>query len=517
MKRLIFIFLTIVLMFSLSLGRIITIVNDETYLVLKNNSKKTVSFDNIRGTIFDCNSVRLTNCEYEYFAVVPPTKKGINAVENYIDETNRKTLSSGFPIKVKVDEKFESNDIVKLKIPKRYHSTASHIIGYCDENGDGICGIEQSYNSYLKRETIKVSFDTDASGKVISSNNKSVSNFYEGNGIMLTIDKSLQTICETVAKEENLEKGAIVVLENATSKIRALVSLPSYDQNNISSYLDSDASPFYNRTLASYNCGSVFKILVSACALYYDIDLVNYCKGKVTVGDTTFNCMSTHKITTMKKALEVSCNCYFIKLGQKIGAKRLISFAKSFGFGNEISLCDSLVSTGANLPDEKVLEKFSAELANFSFGQGVVMTSPLHIAAMISCIANDGKYLKPTLIEGETNENGKLITKSSNVLPTYLLTSNDAKRLQEYMINSVENGTGKQAKPKSAGAGGKTATAQTGIYDKSGNAVYQTWFGGFYPAKTPIYTIVVLVENGVSGSETAAPIFKKITDKIYGI
>ena len=517
MKRIIFIFLTVILMFSISLGRIITIINDETYLASKNNSKKTVSFDNIRGTIFDCNSNRLTNCEYEYFAVVPPNSNGITSAKNYIDDTDRKTLLSGFPVKVKVDEKFESQNIIKLKIPKRYSNIASHIIGYCDENGDGICGIEQSYNEYLKQNSIKVSFDTDANGKVINSSNKSVSDSNTSGGLMLTIDKSLQTICENVAKEEKIEKGAIIVLENATSKIRAMVSLPSYNQNDISSSLDSDASPFYNRALASYNCGSVFKLLVSACALYYDINLVHYCKGEITVGDTKFNCINSHKFTTMKKALEVSCNCYFIKLGQKIGAKRLVSFAKSFGFGNEISLCDSLVSTGANLPDEEDLVNIPAELANFSFGQGVIMTSPLHIATMISCIANDGKYFKPTLIEGKTNENGKLITKSKSTLPTYLLTKEDAKTLQEYMINCVEKGTGKKAKPKSAGAGGKTSTAQTGIYDKSGNAVYQTWFGGFYPAKTPVYTIVVLVENGVSGGATAAPIFKKITDKIYGI
>ncbi len=517
MKRIIFVFVSVVLLFCLSLGRIISIINDETYLASNNNSKKTISFNNIRGTIFDCNGVRLTNCEYEYFAVVPPSAKAINEVKNYIDDSDRKTLSTGFPIKIKVDEKFFSKNIAKLKIPKRYSQIASHIIGYCDENGDGICGIEQSFNTYLKRDDIRLSFDTDAMGNVISSNSKSITESNEGNGLMLTIDKSLQTICETVAKEEGLEKGAIIILENATSKIRALVSIPSYDQNNISSSLDSDASPFYNRALAAYNCGSIFKLLVSACALYHNINLVHYCKGTTTIGDTDFNCMSAHKFTTMKKALEVSCNCYFIKLGQKIGAKRLLSFAKSFGFGSEISLCNSLKSTGAILPDEKDLTQFPAELANFSFGQGVVMTSPLHIATMISCIANGGKYYKSTLIEGKTNENGRLITNSKATLPTYLLTQKDAEKLQKYMINSVENGTGKRAKPKSAGAGGKTATAQTGIYDKSGNAVYQTWFGGFYPAKTPVYTIVVLVENGVSGGDTAAPIFKKITDKIYGI
>ena len=516
MKRIIYVYLALILCFSLGVGRIISLNFDEVYSVVADNSRKSTKIGDVRGTIFDCNGVRLTNEEYEYFVAVPPTAEGVNAVADFIDENDRKTLATGFPVSVKVNEQFYSDSVVKVKIPKRYNGIAAHIIGYCDENGDGICGIEKSYNEILKGKTIKVSFDTNAIGEVISNTGQVENDVgYAGNGVMLTIDKSVQQICETVAKKY-IEKGAIVVLENATGKIRACVSMPEYNPNDVSSSLDSPSSPFYIRTLGAYNCGSVFKLCVAAAALYYDVDFSTSCNGSITVGDTTFNCLGKHKRVDLKNALAVSCNCYFIELGQKIGAKKLLSFAKSMGFSTEISLCSSLVSTGASLPELSDLQQRAAELANFSFGQGVIMTSPLQIASMIQCIANEGKLIKPTLVEGETDENGKLITIAKNTLPTYILSKDDSNTLSEYMVNVVENGTGISAKPRNSGAGGKTATAQTGIYDKEGNAVYQTWFGGFYPAKNPQYTIVVLCENGESGSKTAAPVFKEIADGIYG-
>jgi len=517
MKRLIFTYVCFCLMFLLAIGRCFYIVNNKTFTANVNNSKKQVDFGFSRGAIFDCNKVKLTNAEDEYFVAVAPNSQNANAVKDYLDEEGRKTLSMGFPIKIKVDEKFENNNVIKLKIPKRYSGIASHIIGYCDSEGNGICGVEQSFNDILKGQKISVSFNTDVNGKIIANKQEITNNTeLQQKGVMLTIDKSIQDICETTAKE-HLKKGAIVVLENKTGKIKALVSTPTYNPNNISASLDSNASPFFNRALAAYNCGSVFKILVAAAALYYDINLTYFCNGNLTIGDTTFGCIQKHNFTTMKKAIALSCNCYFIKLGQKIGAKRLLSFAKSFGFGNEISLMNSLVSTGANLPDEQTLTNIPADLANFSFGQGVLLTSPLHIASMIACVANDGKYISPTLVEGITNNKGEILKKFKQQLPTYLLTKDDATTLQKYLVNAVEKGTGKAAKPTFTGAGGKTATAQTGIYEKNGKAVYQTWFGGFYPDENPVYTIVVLCENGNSGSKSAAPVFKKIADGIYGI
>ena len=166
-----FTYLCLILAFGLAVCRIAFITTNKTYTALANNSKKVVDFGFLRGTIFDCNKVRLTNCQDEYFVAVAPNSNNLNLVNNYLDETDRNTLLSGFPIKIKVDKNFNAKGLVKLKIPKRYENTASHIIGYCNSEGDGICGIELGFNRYLKGQKVTVEFNTDVNGKVVSTTN----------------------------------------------------------------------------------------------------------------------------------------------------------------------------------------------------------------------------------------------------------------------------------------------------------------------------------------------------------
>ena len=82
------------------------------------------------------------------------------------------------------------------------------------------------------------------------------------------------------------------------------------------------------------------------------------------------------------------------------------------------------------------------------------------------------------------------------------------------MISVVEEGSGVNAKPEKGGAGGKTASAQTGQLDGDGNEIIHAWFVGFYPAEKPRYAIAVFAEGMESGSDFAAPVFKKICDEI---
>ncbi|MBR6736250.1 MAG: stage V sporulation protein D, partial [Oscillospiraceae bacterium] len=95
-----------------------------------------------------------------------------------------------------------------------------------------------------------------------------------------------------------------------------------------------------------------------------------------------------------------------------------------------------------------------------------------------------------------------------------VFSAGSASTVREMMISVVKNGSGKEAAPQKGGAGGKTASAQTGQYDENGAEIVHAWFAGFYPENEPRYTIVVFVEGGDSGSEAACPVFKKIADGI---
>lgn len=513
MKRIIFVFLSLIICFTLCSIKFILVGNNKSYASASLKNSKTLKIASLRGTIFDCNSKRLTNSSYERFALIPDGFDKIAPISRFLSESDREALGNNLPIKIKISNGFYSKSITCISVPKRYDGIASHIIGYCDGASNGICGIEKSFDNILKGYDIKARFIGDSLGRTSGKAKIEGSTNYKGNGVMLTIDKDIQKLCDEVAKE-NMGKGAIIVLETKTGKIKGITSAPDFDPYDIESALDSPSSPFFNRSLSAYNCGSIFKLCIAAASLYYNIDLKYDCKGFESCGKNRFNCLSKHKTVDLNKALQVSCNCYFIKLGQKIGAKKLYEFASLLGFGREIKLTDDIISAGANLPDISELEQKPSELALFSFGQGSLLTSPLQIASMIQCIANNGQMITPSLIEGITDCNGKIINKEKQKLPSYILDKKDAEKLVEYMINCVEKGTGKKAFPENGGAGGKTATAETGIYDKNGKTVTQTWFGGFFPKKNPKYCIVVLAENGVSGGQTCAPIFKILADGI---
>lgn len=516
MKRVIFVFLSLIICFSLGGIRFFTIGTNQSYASASLGNSKSIKLTSLRGTIFDCNSKKLTDTSFEKYALIPANFNGIETVNRFLSENDRKNLSNNIPIKVLVNNSFYSKNITCVSVPKRYSGLSSHIIGYCDSKGNGVCGIEKSYNSVLKGYDIKARFVCDSLGRTTGKAKLSGDPDYKGEGIMLTLDRDIQKICDKTAKEY-IKKGAVIVLETKSGKIRGITSSPDFDAYNIESALDSPSSPFFNRAVSSYNCGSIFKLCVAAASLYYNVSLDYNCKGNERCGENVFNCLSKHKKVDLDKALQVSCNCYFIKLGQKIGAKRLYEFAEFIGFGKEIKLTDDIISSGANLPDVSELTEKPSELALLSFGQGSLMTSPLQIASMIQCIANSGKRIVPSLVEGITDSDGRIIKREKKKLPTYILDKDKADKLTGYMINCVKSGTGKKAMPKTGGAGGKTATAETGIFEKGGKAVTQTWFGGFFPKDNPKYCVVVLAENGVSGGSTCAPIFKILADRINEI
>ena len=89
-----------------------------------------------------------------------------------------------------------------------------------------------------------------------------------------------------------------------------------------------------------------------------------------------------------------------------------------------------------------------------------------------------------------------------------------AQKLHDLCVGTVEDGTGRSAKPQVGGAGGKTSSAQTGVYGEDGNEILNTYFAGFYPAEEPRYSIAIFAEDGESGGKTCAPVFKDVCDFI---
>ena len=334
-------------------------------------------------------------------------------------------------------------------------------------------------------------------------------------GVVLTLDRRMQRVVQRVGQQ--IEQGAIVVMDVQTGELAACASFPQYDPYNLEEALTDPDKPLLNRALMSYNVGSSFKLAVAAAALEEGISpafSVN-CVGGITVAGRIFYCHNRagHQETDLRRAIEQSCNPYFVKLGQAAGGEQILGMAKALGFGRSTELAPGLTAAAGTLPTESDLQNLH-ELANFSFGQGKLTATPVQIAAMVSAVANGGMAVTPKLVLGTTAD-GQTVDYQQQPAAVRVFSEQTAAILREDMIGVVEEGSAPLAKPKEGGAGGKTASAQTGQYDEEGEEIVHAWFSGFFPAQQPKYAVVILIEGGEFGGQVASPLFQQIADT-YG-
>lgn len=487
-----------------------------------------LTIDEKRGAFYDRNMSYLTDNETEYVAIIKPSEKTIAEVYEAFDKATADSiiekLKKGYPVLQVLDKPVDSTENIKvITRTVRYseNQILSHIIGYYNKNVSSTFGLEKSYDPYINISgERKVNYHVDAMGRLLSGDKGTISdeNYNSKIGVVLSIDKRIQKICEKYADEAKwFDKGAIVVLDVKTSEILASVSRPNLNLKDMSENLNDANSPFVNRAFTAYTVGSVFKPVVAAAALEENIkDHKVNCVGYYTLGNKKIKCHkeSGHGIVNMEQAIAQSCNPFFISLSQNMDGEKILDMANKMGFGKATEFADDVVSDAGNLPTKtELLSK--GELANFSFGQGSLLATPLQIANMIACIANDGVYNQATLIKSLVDENGNISSSVEKSKGQRVISSETAKTLMKYLKSTVDNGTGKSAKPKNLSAAGKTSTAQTGTMKSDSTELLNAWFAGVYPYENPKYAIVVMKEDGKSGSSDCCPIFKNIVNDLY--
>ena len=496
----------------------------------QSQSAYTLQITTTRGQIYDRNLQPLTDTEQRNYLAVLPTDDAVQACAEQITGTSRRlaldAAAQGTPFVLPLEDgqKVYAADVENFTVSSRLphdpsEQLAVHLLGYLDGEGNGVSGIEQAYNDRLAAagEQVTVRCQVDALGRPMENGTMQVegSSRPPQQGVILTIDKRMQQAVEQVG--EQIDQGAIVVMDVHTGAITASASFPQYDPYHLETALEDAGQPLINRALLPYCVGSSFKLSVAAAALEegispsFSVD----CVGGTTVAGRIFYCHNRagHRETDLKRAIEQSCNPYFIKLGQETGAEQLLGMAKALGFGQETQLADGVIAQAGNLP---TLGELSSphELANFSFGQGKLTATPVQIAAMVSAVANGGMAVTPHLVMG-TTEDGQTVQEKESPAPVRVFSQQTAAFLQEAMIGVVEEGSAPLAQPKQGGAGGKTASAQTGLYDEEGEEIVHAWFAGFFPAQNPQYAAVILIEGGEYGGQVASPLFAQLVD-LYG-
>ncbi len=523
-KRVISAVLVIIISFTSLCGKIYNISTDAD-LVSVQPHIRIRELGNKKGTIYDRNGEKLTNRKTKAVICAKPTAK--NAVlisnlkgENFSEETVLNGYFTTFTIE-NISDIEEDNSIKKFEIFERYSDcVALHLLGYTDTDGNGVTGIEKYYQKEIQAHngTLSVAYSADALGRMLIGESVEVrdNNYYSQGGIMLTLDRDFQLITENALKNGNIDKGAAVVLDVNTSAVLACASTPLYERENIEKYLNSTDAPFLNRAFEAFPVGSVFKPVTAATALENGIALTDFfCKGYIEKSSNQFNCnkLDGHGKIDFNTALAISCNPYFIEISTQIGGKALLNTAKNLGFGKSIDMGNGFLTAPGTLPDIKELNS-DAAIGNLGFGQGKLTASPLQIAACFATIANGGTYNTPYVYKGNVNENGSLTpeiqSKGKNVL-----SKTTCEVIKAAMAKTTTEGTGKGAFTSLFDSCTKTATAQSGQYDKNGVEIKYCWFVGFFPKEKPEYVICILKENGSSGGIDGAPVFKEISESIY--
>ena len=484
----------------------------------------TLSLPARRGNFYDHEGRLLTGLTNHWLALCVPGEGNYTRLFSCTDAAGQALLyqkrNASSPFLLEVDRDVAALGISCWAVPVRYATAplAAQLLGYVDGEGHGAAGLEAALDEALSGtgEGGSLTCFVNAQGRL-----RSTPELTEADsgavGVQLTLDRSIQRAAEAVAARM-MTTGCIVVLDTASAKVRACVSVPGYDPADPAASLNEPDSPLVNRAFQSYAVGSVFKPVLAAAALEAgETDLVYTCSGWCEVDGQIFRCAGgvAHGEVDLAAALEKSCNGYFIRLGQQLGVARVRALAQALGFGRAVELTEDLRTSAGRLPDEAALAS-SGAYANFCFGQGELLATPVQVAGMLNALVT-GSYRTPLFLEGTVDETtGELLEPLAHRTAERVVSAETAAALRNLLAGVVENGTGHEAALPETTTAGKTGTAQTGQF-KEGKELKNSWFAGVFPAEKPQCTIVVMQDAQWEPAHSSAAIFATLAEEIENL
>lgn len=575
--RLLITMIIVVTIFTALIGRVgwLQIVERDKYVEeAKNQQLRDDTIEAERGQIYDRNGKEIVqNSKVNSLWVRPAelkTKKNAKG-EKITEEEQIQLVTSNLArilnldqqtivdkikgaegplVKISADvSKVQLDEITKLTLPgiatspkvKRnyiYGDFAAQVIGFTNEDNQGITGLEMEYNKTLSGLPGRWVKNTDINGRQLFYGYENYHEPENGENLKLTLDYTIQHILETETKKSFEETKAkqvyAVAIEIKTGDILGLSAYPTYNLNTpkvpnderTKAAFDAAQTPEEQQDILSklwrnpvvsdtYEPGSTFKLITAAMGLE-EGDVTPETKypspGYLMVEDhmiKSWDYPLSHGDIDLKKAIEISSNTYFMQLGAKIGAPRFDMYLDSFGFHT---------TTGIDYPGEAqtiIQEKIGpVELANMSFGHGIAVT-PISLITALSAIGNEGKMMKPKLVKETFGEDGKTIQKMDNEIISQVISQSTAQELRDMMENEVNQGTGKLSKIEGYRIGGKTGTSTKIVNGTYSNDKVISSFIAMAPMEDPEIAILFIVDEPQGetfGSLVAVPPTKTILE-----
>ncbi len=408
-------------------------------------------------------------------------------------------------------------------------SWASYILGYARSNDEGEIvgemGIESYFNKELKGKNGYTEYQQDAYGYKMPTSEVYEEQAESGSDVYLTLDSDVQNVLENAitnfSKGKSLSWATFSVMDAKTGEILGSASNPNFNPNtleNLSNYL----SPLVGY---QYEPGSTMKIFSWLAALengiYNGQEL--YKSGTITLSDgmtkiKDFNNVGWGDIS-YDLGFAYSSNVAATNLGLKLGSAKLSDFYNKAGFGKK---------TKITLPGEAeglINFQYESELANASFGQGVLVT-PIQMLQAMSIFANDGVMVKPYIVSKIVDASGKTVLEGKRDEVGVVASKESVDKMKSLMYDVVYNGFSynKLYAPDNVKIAGKTGTAQmaspnggylTGTYD------YIRSFIGLFPYENPRYVFYFATEKYVGDSNdiarTIASAIKDIANMVNAV
>ncbi len=438
------------------------------------------------------------------------------------------------PLAHKIDNEI-ADELKKLNLTglgfereaKRYYpeaSMAAHLLGFvgADEIGRdlGYFGLEGYYDRELRGRDGSITLEKDVAGAAILVGDTKRIEAEDGRSLVLWTDRTVQQIVEkrlaAGIQKYGAKEGSVVVMDPKTGGILAMASAPGYDPADFSAF---DKLLYKNPIVASaYEPGSTFKVLVMSAALNekaVKADTKMNEDGPVQVGEYAIRTWNNeyHGQQSMTEVIQHSSNVGMVFAAQKLGKDKFVQYLHDFGIGEATGI-DLQEEGSPELRDDRDWREI--DLATAAFGQGVAVT-PIQMARAVAAIANGGAIMEPHMVREIVDSRGKKVEIKPKKI-RQVISPQTAAVMTEMMVNAVDQGEAKWAKPVGYRIAGKTGTAQIPVAGHYDDKKTIASFVGFAPADDPKFVMLVTLREPSSspwGSETAAPLFFNIARDLF--
>lgn len=395
-------------------------------------------------------------------------------------------------------------------------------------------GIEKSYESSLRGIHGFQQAEVDSLGHV--KKELGIVAPVLGNDLILNIDADLQKkisdSLQALLEKENLKQAAAIAIDPRNGAVRAIVSLPSFDNNlfatgisskEYQSLIDDPFLPLFNRALSGeYPPGSTIKPVLASAALAEGIitpnTVINGSGGVLRIGNFSFRDWTVHEPSTVRQAIAQSNDIFFYTIGggyngiTGLGMERMKKYENLFGYGSKTNI-DMPGEANGFIPDPEWKKNtvgdrwYIGDDYHAAIGQGFLTATPLQILNSVSAIANGGTLYIPKVVSQIRSADGVVTKVPTEILRKDFISEDILRTVREGMRETVTDGTAQSLKTLSVAVAGKTGTAQFGNNNKT-----HGWFVSFAPFENPSLAMIVLVEGqGMEGYNTV-PVTRDVYD-----